>query len=1026
MIHALVDASLRQRGLTLLFALVLLVLGALRLPALSIDVLPELARPTVSVQAEAPALGTEDVEAQVSVPIETALAGLPGLQRLRSTSTPGLARVQAEFAWGMDLYRARQLVNERLEASRSRWPADVQPRLGPVSSLMGEVMLVAVRSPAQAVSPADLRDWAEWVGRPALLAVPGVAQVLAIGGELREYEIRPDAERLRLHGLQLADIESAAAGIGRDSGAGIVASAGREQVLLTGSGPFSLASLGQLAVGWREGVPVRLSQVADLAEGHKLPRGDAGVDGQSAVILSIQKQPGVDTLALTRTIEARLLQLQASLPGDALAEPVFRQADFIAASVGNVREALLHAAFIATLVLLLFLAHARATLAAAVAIPLSLVTALLVLQWLGLSIDTMSLGGLAIAVGELIDDAVVGVENVMRRLRERAPERSPLEVIVEATGEVRTGVFYATLIIAVTLLPLLALGGVAGRLFAPLALAYIVAILASLAVALTVTPALCLLGLGARPLPREPAWLLRLRAAYERGLRRMLDAPALPVAVTAVLAVVAIGSLPWLPRSFLPPFAERTLTINLVLTPGIALDESQRLALAVERLMLAEPGVARVSHRTGRAEADEHAEGVHYSEFDLALGADADRARVVAGLRARFAGWPGAIAIGQPITHRLDHVLSGVRSPLAIKLVGDDLATLRAQAERLAARLRGDARVADVQIEPQVLVPQWRAEIDPARAGAWGLSPADVQRRLTRLVSGVTLAQIVEHERRHDLVMRLAPEARDPARLGAQLIDSPAGPVPLEWLAAIGETQAPNQVLREDLRRRLVIAAAPAGSLEAAEQALHAALAAEPLPRGYEARIEGESQERRSSLQRLVLLGLVSLLLMTLIVHRRYREVRLTAIVMSLVPLSAIGGVLALALTGTPLTVASAVGFVSLSGIAARNALLKLSHLLNLSIEADRCPDRALLVRAASERLVPVLMTASIAAAALLPLLWAGDAPGKEILHPVALVVFGGLVSATLFDSLLTPWLIERHGLAAIDRQRRAAGRSVF
>lgn len=1022
MIAAIVEWSLRQRWLVLGLALALLVLGTTRLAHIPVDVLPELARPTVSVQAEAPELAAEDVEAQVAVPIETALAGLPGLQRLRSTSTPGLALVIAEFEWGSDLYRQRQLVTERLEASRNRWPADVQPRLGPVSSLMGEIMLIAVRSPRQATEAAALRDWADWVGRPALLAVPGVAQVLAIGGELRQYEIRPDAERMRLHGVRLNDITEAARGFGRDGGAGIVESAGNEVVLRTTGGRFDFKTLRELAVGWRDGAPIRLSQVAEVGEGYKLKRGDAGVDGEPAVILSVQKQPDVDTLALTRRVEQRLHELQASLPGDAIVEPVFEQADFIESSIGNVRDALLHAAIIAALVLLLFLASGRATLAAAAAIPLSLVAAVLVLHALGLTIDTMSLGGLAIAVGELIDDAVVGVENVMRRLRENREAASPkpaLRVIAQATSEVRTGILYATIIIVLTIAPVLALGGLAGRMFEPLALAYIVAILASLLMALTVTPVLCLFGLGERVVLAEPRWLLSLRSAYERVLARTLDGSRLLPLIAVVLAIVSVVTLIALPRSFLPAFSERTLTVNLVLEPGIGLSESQRLALTAERLMLEVPGVASAAHRTGRAEADEHAEGVHYSEFDVHLrDADVSRTAVADAIRSRLAALPGSISIGQPITHRLDHVLSGVRAPLAIKLVGDDLPTLRSLANEFAGRLGNDERLTDVQVEKQNEISQWQAHVDSARAGAYGLSAPQVQRTLARLVSGETLAQIVDRERRYDLVMRLGEADREPSHLGDQLIDAPAGPVPLSWIAEIERKPGSNQILRENLRRRLVISASAAGDLDAAERALRDAVERIALPAGYEARIEGEFAERRQSLQRLIVLGGLSLLLMAIVIHLRYRDLRLTLIVMSVVPLSAVGGLLALWLSATPLTVASAVGFVTLSGIAARNALLKISHSLNLSIEAGRAPDRALLLRAASERLVPVLMTASIAAAALAPLLISADAPGKEILHPVAVVVFGGLLSATLLDSFLTPWLVERYAFGAIERLR--------
>lgn len=1027
MIAGLVAWSLRERLLVLAAALTLLLLGVTQLRALPVDALPELARPTVSVQVEAPQLASEDVEALVSQPLEAALAGLPGLQRLRSTSTPGLALIQAEFDWGSDIYRLRQLVTERLEAVRSALPAGLQPRLGPVTSLMGEVMLLALRSPQQAVTPAALREWADWAGRPALLALPGVAQVLVIGGELRQYEVRPDLQRLRLAGVTLAQVEAAVDGYGSNGGAGIVEEHDQERVLRTIGRPFELDGLRQAAVAWRGDAPIRLQQVADVGEGTRLKRGDAGVDGSAAVILSVQKQPGVDTLQLSAAIEARLQQLRAGLPGDARIEPVFRQADFIEAAVGNVRDALLHGALIAAAVLLLFLGSGRATLAAAVAIPLSLLSAILLLRAAGFGIDTMTLGGLAIAVGELVDDAVVGVDNVVRRLRasraDGAPQPRPsaAAVIVSAVTEVRSGILVATLVIVLAIAPLLALGGVAGRLFTPLALAYVAAILASLVVALTLTPALCLLGLaGADALPAERAWVRRLQAGYRRTLARIMARPRLPLAATALLMLAALLAAAWLPRVFLPPFAERTLTLNLVMQPGIALGESQRVALLAERLMLGVPGVARAAHRSGRAEADEHAEGVHYSEFEVTLAPAAAPAAVRQSLRDALHGLPGSLSIGAPIAHRLDHVLSGVRAPLAVKLVGDDLDTLRRLAAELAGHLRHDARLGSVQVEPQVAVLQSQTRVDPVRAGAWGLSPPRVQQQIATLAGGRTLGQIVDGERRYDLVLRVAEGERSSAALPQLLIESPAGPLPLSAIADSALVRGESQILRENLRRRLVVSAYPQGALAPAADAVADALAEIRLPPGYEARIEGEGAEQRTTLLRLLGLGAVSLLLMSAVIHARYRDPRLTAIVMVVVPLSAIGGIAALALTRTPLSAASAVGFVTLFGIAARNTLLKLSHCLTLAREFPQAELRELVLRACGERLLPVLMTALVAALALAPLLWAGQALGKEILHPVALVIFGGLLCGTALDSLVTPLLIERHAGAAMRRLQTA------
>lgn len=1036
MISALVAWSLRERLLVLAAAAVLFVLGALQLRQLPVDVLPDLTRPTVSVQVEAPQLATEDVESLVTYPLEAALAGLPGLQRLRSTSTPGLALIQAEFDWGSDPYRQRQLVTERLESARGSLPPGLQPRLGPITSLMGEVMLLGLRSPHAAVTPAALREWADWAARPALLAMPGVAQVLVIGGELRQYEVRPDLQRMRLSGVTLAQIEAAMRGYGSNGGAGIVEEDGQERVLRTMGRPFELDSLRQAAVAWKGDAAIRLQQVADVGEGRRIKRGDAGVDGEAAVIVSVQKQPGVDSLKLSEAIEQRLQQLRDGMPGDALIEPVFSQSDFIEASVGNVRDALLHGALIAALVLFLFLGSGRATLAAAVAIPLSLIAAVLLLHGFGFAIDTMTLGGLAIAVGELVDDAVVGVENVVRRLRDASlpryvlqsgttrdirqeepatrEERVPFsaaKVIVSAVAEVRSGILVATLVIVLAIAPVLALGGVAGRLFTPLAFAYVAAILASLVVALTVTPALYLFGLNPVRLPTERPWVRRMKTRYEQLLNRVLDRPRVPLLLTVLLAALALIAALLLPRAFLPPFSERTLTVNLVMQPGIALAESQRVALLAEKRMLGVPGVIRAAHRSGRAEADEHAEGVHYSEFEVTLAASASRRDAQDHIRDALAGLPGDLSIGAPISHRLDHVLSGVRAPLAVKFIGDDLDSLRALAAELAAHLQHDGRLRGVQVERQTPVAQWQTRVDAARAAAWGLSPPRVQDQIAVLAGGQTLGQIVDGERRFDLVLRVPEAQRVSASLPDLLIESPAGPLPLSALADSVLVNGESQILRENLRRRLAVSAYPSGALQDGAGAVTEALARLHLPPGYEAHIEGEAAEQGATLQRMFGLGLISLLLMSAVIHARYRDARSSAIVMAIVPLSAIGGIAALACTQTPLSAASAVGFVTLFGIAARNTLLKLSHSLQLARESPQADARELVLRACSERLLPVLMTALVAALALAPLLWSGDAPGKEVLHPVALVIFGGLIVGTALDSFVTPVLIYRYAI---------------
>jgi len=1016
MFARIVDASLRHRLLVLAAAIVLLVLGLRTARELPVDVLPDLTRPMVTVQAETTGLAPQDVESLVTFPIETALSGLQDVTRLRSVTTPGLAVIYAEFAWDSDPWRNRQLVAERIDAIRAQLAPVAEPRIGPLTSLMGEVLLLSLQSRSGDTSPQQLRELADWSLRPRLLALPGVAQVLAIGGEVKQYEIHPDARRMRLNGVSLGQIADAARGFGVDSGAGVAYAGGNEYALRSLGRPFRLDDLAQAAVAWRGNGSIRLGQVAQLGEGARLRRGDAGFGGRPAVILSVQKQPGADTLRLTRQVERAL---GTGLPPDVRLDTVFRQADFIEESLGNVRQALLHGALIVALTLLLFITGGRATLVSLAAIPLSLAAAVLVLGWLGQSVNTMTLGGLAIAIGELVDDAVVGVENVIRRLRDNAAlpvPRPPSEVIAAATVEVRSGILYATLLIVLAFVPLLALQGVEGRLFAPLAMAYIAAILASLVVAVTLTPALGSYAFaGTAALPRERAWLAALKRWYLARLQALLRAPRLPLLLALLLLVAAAAFAARLPRAFLPGFNERSLTVNLLLRPGVSLQTSDAIGTAAEQLALQVPEVASVGRRTGRAEQDEHAEGLHYSELEIALRTSGrSRAAVIADLRARLGALPATLVFGQPISHRLDHLLSGVRAPLAVKLYGDDLSVLNRLADEVVRRLQGIGGLADVQAEPRAEAPQVDIRVDVRRAAQYGISPPRVQEALNQLTVGSTLSRIVDGEKRFDLLLRLPQDRLDPATIGDTPIDTPAGPVPLDWLGEVRTGSGPGQILRENLRRRVAVSAYPgAGRFDEAVAEAQRVVADLPLPPGYELRLEGEYQAQAAATRRIAGLAVLSLLLMLALLHARYRSLRLSLIVLGTVPLAMAGGVAALALTGTPLSVASLVGFVALAGIAARNGILKLSRYRQLAREGEAFGD-ALVLRGSAERLTPVLMTALIAAAALAPLLGAADAPGKEVLHPVALVIFGGLLGGTWLDSLLTPLLFRRYGASAL------------
>ena len=1029
----LVEASLRNPVIVVALALILLAVGIFQTQQLPVDVLPDLTRPMVTVQAETAGLAPEDVESQVTFPLETALSGLQGVSRIRSLSSPGLSVVYAEFEWGTDPFRNRQLVAERVDSIRSQLAAIADPRIGPLTSLMGEIYLVALQAAPASSSPQQVREYADWSLRPKLLSLPGVAQVVVIGGEVKQYEIRPDLEKLKMNGVSLGQISQAASGFGNNTGASFADANGAEFAIRSLGRPFKLEDLEQTAVAWRGTGALRLGQVAELSVGTKLKRGDAGMNGQPAVILAIQKQPGADTLQLTHAIEHALAESDVNLPKGAQRSTLFRQADFIDESVSNVTEALLQGAVVVALILLLFIASARITLVALIAIPLSVLAAILVLHGFGFTINTMTLGGLAIAVGELVDDAVVGIENVVRRLRRNAElsEPSPLwRVIADATVEVRSGILYASLLIVLVFVPLFALDGVEGRLFIPLASAYMAAIAASLVVSITLIPVLIRFSLPVTTrLPQEPAWLRGLKLRYTRLLQRALAAPRPTFIVVGLLALIAAVVASQLPRSFLPSFNERTLTVNVLLQPGVSLEESNHVGALAETLSLKVPEVVSVGRRTGRAEFDEHAEGLYYSELEIKLRTDGrKRAEVVADLRAHLSVLPATLIFGQPISHRLDHLLSGVKAPLAIKIYGDDFAVLRNIAEKVRQRLAEIPGLGDVQVEKQALVPQLQVRVDPRRAAQYGASVPRVQDALAELTIGRTLSRVIERERRFDLVLRLPQEKITPDVIGQTLFDTPAGAVPLNWLADIEIAEGPNQILREGLRRRMVVSAYSGDAhFDHGAASVPAALKKMTLPAGYELKIEGESFAAQQATLRILQLASISLLLMLAVLYSRYSSLRLALMVLANVPLAMVGGIFMLAITNTPISIASLIGFVTLAGIAARNGILKVSHYLNLALAEHERFGTALILRGSSERLAPVLMTALIAALALLPLLFSADAPGKEILHPVALVIFGGLISSTLLDSFLTPLLFQRYGAAPLLRLHdRAQGTSLY
>ncbi|MDO9429435.1 MAG: efflux RND transporter permease subunit [Methylobacterium sp.] len=1022
MFETIVAQSLRNRLLVLALAAALVLTGVLALTRLPVDVLPDLNRPTVTVMTEAEGLAPLEVEQRVTYPIETRMNGLPGVTRVRSVSGIGLSIVTVEFEWSADLLRARQFVAERLALARSELPPNVMPQMGPVSSIMGGILLVAVTG--ETATAMQLRETADFTIRPRLLSIPGVAQVIPIGGEVRQFRVAPNPAAMRALGVTNDALARALEGFGSNAGGGFT-DAGTREVLIRAVGRTTrLEDLSNLVVP-TQGGPVYLRQVADVAFAPRPRRGDGGYMGRPAVIVSVEKQPGIDTVRLTRTVEAALAEIAPALPQGIEAQKIlFRQADFIETSLGNVVTVLLEAVAVVAVVLFAFLMNARTTLISLTAIPVSILATAAIFSALGLSINTMTLGGLAIAIGELVDDAVVDVENILRRLRENRHEGSPrsaFAVIVAASNEVRSGIVYATAIICLVFVPLFALTGIEGRLFAPLGQAYIIAILSSLFVSLTLTPALASWLLpGLKGLEAPEGRLIRgLKAGNARLVGFAFGHRTLVMAAGVLGVGAAVYAAAGLPRAFLPPFNEGSFTVNLAFTPGISLTESSRIGAIAEGLVADIPEVDRVGRRTGRAELDEHAEGVHSSDLEIGLRPGGrPRETIVADIRARLGVLPVSVNVGQPISHRLDHMLSGVRAEIALKLFGEDLDVLRRTAEALKAEFEKIPGLTDLAIEKQVRIPQLDVRVDGGRAALYGIAPNAVVDAVSRLANGRVVSTLVDGLRRFDVTLRLPESGRSVTALRDLLIETPTGWVPAHALADITERDGPNQILRENGRRRLVIQANTEAGADgsAVAAAIAKTLAQAKLPEGVSANLEGAYQAQGEATRTIGLLSLVSLALVFALLASRYRSGVLALIVMGNVPLALIGSVAALTVAGLPLSVASMIGFVTLTGIVARNGILKISHALNLGLTEGIPFGPALVLRASQERLVPVLMTALAAGIALVPLLVDGTAPGKEILHPVAVTIFGGLFSATLLDAVLTPILLLRFGGPAFAR----------
>ncbi len=1023
MFNFILRASLTNRLFVIIAAVVLMLYGGWVLKSTSIDVFPDLNRPTVTVITEAGGMAPEEVEQGVTFPVETAMSGLPGISVVRSISSAGLSFVFLTFDWSVDIYRARQIVSERLQTISDQLPPSVSPTMGPVSSIMGEILLIAIPVVKDGASPMASREYADFVLRPRLLAIKGVSQVIPIGGEVRQYLVQPNTVRMAELGITLQEMRETLRGFARNTSGGFLEANGREYLIRNIGQTNRLEDLETLTVGVRNSQPIRLGQVASVSFGAALKRGDAGLGGNDAIILSVQKQPSADTLKVTSAVESSLSEIARSLPVGIQAPIVtMRQASFIESSIDTLAGKLVTASVVVMVILYLFLANVRTTAISLVAIPLSLIVAILVFRYLGMTINTMTLGGLAIAIGELVDDAVVDVENILRRLKTNHALEQPktaLEVVFAASVEVRSAVVIATFIICLVFIPLFMLPGIEGRLFVPLGIAYITAIFASLIVAVTVTPVLAFMLLPALKTldhsdPPLLAWLKRL---YEKALSSVLASPRRWVVVALGSVIAAAASVPFFATSFLPPFNEGSVVIGMRLNPGTTLAESVRVAKQAERLVQGVPEVTYVGRRSGRAELDEHAEGVHVNEFDVGLKrSDRTVEQVYADIRKRLEILPAAINLGQPISHRIDHMLSGVRAQIAIRVVGDDLDTLRGEADRLRNALSKVQGLADLEVEKQVLTPQIKVRVDYAKAQRYGLSPSELLDELQMAIDGSVVTKVIEGSRRFNLVMRVPESARSIQGLAGMLIDTPLGRVPLSQLATIDDSDGPNQISRDDSRRRIVLSANAQGrALSEVVADIEKIVADFKLPEAYFITLGGQFQAQREASRLISLLSLLSAALIATILYSRYQSTSIVLIIMANIPLALVGAVIGLWISGQPLSIAAIIGFITLSGIATRNGILKVSHYANLCKFEGEKFDSKMIVRGSMERLAPVLMTALVAAGALGPLLLEAGEPGTEILFPVAVVIFSGLISSTLLDSFITPALISLFGKKGIE-----------
>ena len=1023
MLNRIIKFSLNNKLLILLAVVLITVGGIYSAKNIEVDVFPDLTMPTVVILTDASNMAPEEVERLVTFPIETAVNGATNVRRVRSSSSQGFSFVWVEFDWGMDIYRARQVISEKMSLLSGQLPAGITPMLAPQSSVMGEIMFIGMQ--ADSTSMMELRTLAEWIVKPAILATGGVSNVTIIGGDYKQYQVLADPVRMEMYGVTMGELESAAEAMSVNVGAGVVRDFGNEYNLRGMGRSNDVVELGSTIVKATETTVVRVADVADVVVAPAVKQGYASQNATPSIILSISKQPGINTLSVTQNIERNLESIAKSLPVDVqLDTKIFRQADYIQASVNNVGRSLIEGAVCVIFILFLFLTSVRSTIISLLAIPLSLLGTVIVLYLLGMDINTMTLGGMCIAIGSLVDDAIIDVENVYKRLRENhalpKEERLPtLRIVFEASSEIRASIIHATLIIMVTFTPLFFLSGLEGRMLKPLGIAYLIALVMSLVVAMTVTPLLCKLMLSDDKYlakNEKKNWVdLWLIEKYRKSLQWVLSRAKYLVGAVVLLFVVCLFLFADMGRSFLPEFNEKALTISAVSRPGVSLEESNKLGAVIERELLQIPEVESTARRTGRGELDEHSQTSNGAEIDVNFTlSDRGKAEFLAEVRARLATIPGVVtSVGQPLEHRIDHMVSGTQADLAIKIFGPDLSTLFRKGTDIKELLSVFPEVVDVNVEQQVETPQLQIRADREKLAYYGITMSEFNSFIESAFPGKKVGSVYEEERSFDLIIRLNKDYTESVDgVKRALIDTPKGKVALDDVASIVSVGGPGSISRENVQRKVVVSANiasgdVAGTVERVAEHLEKNL---PLDEGYRLEYGGQFESAESASRTLWLTTAIAILVVFVLLYSEFKSASLSAVVLLNLPLALIGGILATYFTSAVMSIPAIIGLITLFGIATRNGILLVSRYQHLRAEGVSL-DRAV-VAGSVDRLTPILMTAFTSALALVPMILNGSASGNEIQSPMAVVVLGGLLSSTLLNIYIIPiiyrWLVRK------------------